>query len=62
MQRSGASATPNVYTVVSGDSLWAIAKRAYGDGAKWNSIYEANKSTIGANPNKIYPGQVLSIP
>ena len=50
------------YTVKSGDSLWKIAATQLGDGSKWNSIYEANKSVIGANPNKIYPGQVLTIP
>lgn len=57
-----AKSTPKTYTVVSGDSLWAIAKRLYGSGAKWQQIYAANKSTIGANPNKIYPGQVFMIP
>ena len=50
------------YTVKSGDSLWKISATQLGDGSKWNSIYEANKSVIGANPNKIYPGQVLTIP
>ena len=50
------------YTVKSGDSLWKIAATQLGNGAKWSAIYEANKSVIGANPNKIYPGQVLTIP
>ncbi|KAF5056852.1 LysM domain protein [anaerobic digester metagenome] len=57
-----AAASKNTYTVVSGDSLWAIAKRKYGSGSKWQTIYAANKSLIGSNPNKIYPGQVLTIP
>lgn len=34
----------------------------YGSGSKWTDIYSANKGTIGANPNKIYPGQVFTIP
>ena len=50
------------YTVVKGDCLWNIAKRFYGSGAKYNLIYNANKSVIGGNPNLIYPGQVLTIP
>ena len=50
------------YTVVSGDSLWGIAKRFYGDGSKYMVIYQANAGVIGGNPNLIYPGQVLTIP
>lgn len=50
------------YTVVKGDSLWKIAGKYYGSGAKWPAIYEANKSVVGGNPNLIYPGQVLVIP
>lgn len=53
---------PNVYTVKSGDSLWKIAKMQYGSGAKWQSIYSKNKSTIGSNPGEIYPGQKLVMP
>ncbi|GAB4434664.1 MAG: hypothetical protein OHK0015_24630 [Chloroflexi bacterium OHK40] len=50
-----------MYTVVSGDSLWAIAQRAYGNGALWYLIYQANRSQI-VNPNLIYPGQTFNIP
>jgi len=50
------------YTVVKGDCLWNIAKRFYGSGSKYTVIYNANKSVIGGNPNRIYPGQVLTIP
>ncbi|HVE79908.1 MAG TPA: LysM peptidoglycan-binding domain-containing protein [Gemmatimonadaceae bacterium] len=49
------------YTVVSGDTLSKIAKRQYGDAAKWQTIYEANRATI-KNPDLIYPGQVLTLP
>lgn len=47
------------YTVVSGDSLWAIAKKYYGDGSKYGKIVTANGIK---NPNLIYPGQKLVIP
>lgn len=50
------------YTVVKGDCLWKIAQKFYGNGSQYTKIYEANKGTIGGNPNLIYPGQVLTIP
>jgi nucleoid-associated protein YgaU len=49
------------YTVKSGDSLWKIAQNLYGDGNKYNQIFEANKEVI-KNPDLIFPGQVLRIP
>jgi len=49
------------YTVKSGDCLWNIAKKFYGDGSKYTKIYNANKSKI-KNPSLIYPGQKLTIP
>ena len=49
------------YTVKRGDCLWNIAKRFYGNGAKYTTIYNANRSKI-RNPNLIYPGQFLWIP
>ena len=49
------------YKVLSGDSLWKIAQDQYGDGSKWNMIYEANKDEIH-DPGLIYPGQELKIP
>lgn len=48
------------YTVSKDDTLWAIAKRFYGDGNQCSKIVSANSSI--KNPNLIYPGQVLSIP
>ncbi len=50
------------HTVVRGDTLWGIAKKYYGSGGQYTKIYDANKGTIGSNPNKIYPGQVFMIP
>lgn len=42
-------------------SLFGIAKHFYGNGEEWPKIFEANKGQI-ANPNLIYPGQVLVVP
>lgn len=57
------SSAPKVktYTVKSGDCLWNIAKKYYGNGTQYTKIYNANKGKI-KNPNLIYPGQVLTIP
>lgn len=49
------------YTVQKGDSLSQIAKEHYGDAMKYPVIFEANKPML-ADPDKIYPGQVLRIP
>lgn len=53
---------PRNYTVNSGDTLWDIAHRFYGNGNLYTKIYEANKKIIGGNPNLIYPGQTFVIP
>jgi nucleoid-associated protein YgaU len=49
------------HTVEKGDTLWAVSKKAYGDGSKYMKIFEANKPML-SDPDKIYPGQVLRIP
>jgi nucleoid-associated protein YgaU len=50
------------WTVRPGDSLSKIAKDVYDDAGKYMKIFEANKSTIGDNPNLIKPGQRLALP
>lgn len=52
---------PKVYTVKAGDSLYMIAKRVYGNGAKWRDLYAANKASIGPDANLIKPGQQLVV-
>ncbi|RAG83233.1 transglycosylase [Streptacidiphilus pinicola] len=56
-QSTGSSAKGS-YTVKSGDTLSAIAAA---HGTNWHSLYAANKTTIGGNPNLILPGQVLNL-
>lgn len=60
-KRPAAKKKTKNYTVKSGDCLWNIAKRFYGNGAQYTKIYNANRGKI-KNPNLIYPGQVLTIP
>jgi LysM repeat protein len=49
---------PNTYTVKKGDTLWAIAKKLLGDGAKCWNLAKLNGIS---NPNKLSVGQVLKI-
>ncbi len=49
------------YTIQAGDTLWAIAKREYGNGNQWKRIYEFNKEII-PNPNKPKKGLKIQIP
>lgn len=44
-----------------GDNLWTIAKRVYGSGLKYTTIFEANEDQI-RSPDRIYPGQVFQLP
>ena len=61
------------YTIKQGDNLWAIARKAYGDGSKMSKIYEANAEVLDAAARKygrkdsdkgywIYPGVQIVIP
>ncbi len=56
------TAAGSVYIVKSGDSLWKIAKDAYGDPYQWTKIYAANKKAIGQNPGLVYAGMQLTLP
>lgn len=61
------------YKVQRGDTLWGIAKKMLGDGSKWKTIYNANKTLIeklakqagrksSQNGHWIYVGTILTIP
>lgn len=50
--------TPKKYTVKAGDTLWAIAKKHLGDGAKSAQLAKLNNIK---NENSIYPGQVIKL-
>ena len=70
--------TSSTYVIKSGDTLWGIAKKFYGTGTKWTTIYNANKEIIEStakarwkavginrdseNGHWIFPGVKLTIP
>jgi hypothetical protein len=47
--------------VETGQNLWMIARRTYGQGIRYTLIYLANRQDI-RNPDLIYPGQVFNLP
>lgn len=53
--------TVEYYEIASGDSLYKISKKFYGDGNRYNDIFEANREVI-RDPNLIFPGQKIRIP
>jgi LysM repeat protein len=68
-QPSPSPSPTRAYTVQPGDSLWDISERLLGPKATaqkidqaWRIIYRDNHSTIGADPNRIFPGEMLRIP
>jgi nucleoid-associated protein YgaU len=44
-----------------GNSLWLIARSAYGKGMQYTAIYQANIDQID-DPDLIYPGQIFLVP
>ena len=61
----GAAATIDAskqYVVKPGDSLHKIASTLWNDSAQSAKLYELNKGVIGADPTRLKPGMVLSLP
>jgi nucleoid-associated protein YgaU len=63
---AGASPQPvgaaTQYVVQPGDTLRSIALDQYGDAEMWQTIYQANRDTIGPNPDALVAGTTLQIP
>ena len=57
-----ADAMPEPFVIVQpGNSLWRLARRAYGQGTRYTTIFRANKDQI-RDPDLIFPGQVFALP
>lgn len=57
-QRESEYEVPETYTVKSGDSLWTISKKVFGDGEYYTYLAEINSIK---KPYTIYTGQVLKL-
>ncbi len=60
-QLAAADLPPGRIAIQPGESLWTIARHAYGLGVRYTVIYQANRQAI-RDPDLIYPGQVLALP
>ncbi len=52
---------PKKLVIQPGNSLWKLSREVYGKGRMYTIIYEANRDQL-KNPNKIFPGQILTAP
>lgn len=69
MSTSATASAGTVVTVRPGDTLWSLAQRSLpGDAddaavdAAWRQWYAANRDAIGADPDRLEPGQTLTVP
>jgi nucleoid-associated protein YgaU len=49
------------YTIASGDTLYRIAEKEYGNGNDWRRIYDANRDTL-SSPQALKVGTTITIP
>jgi murein DD-endopeptidase MepM/ murein hydrolase activator NlpD len=59
-QGAGQGAGAAEYEVVTGDTLFGIAQ-SHGVSGGWQSLYDLNREVVGADPDLIFPGQVLAL-
>lgn len=52
---------PRKLVIQPGNNLWKLSREVYGKGRMFTIIYEANRDQL-KNPNKIFPGQILTAP
>jgi nucleoid-associated protein YgaU len=52
---------PSRIIIQPGNNLWRISREVYGKGKMFTVIWDANRDLI-KNPDRIYPGQILTAP
>ena len=45
-----------------GESLYSIADHYYSNADLWRVIYDANRTTLGSNPDRLEAGEIIKIP
>jgi len=60
--RATKKAQARTYTVKSGDSFYSIARDELGDAAKWQKLFELNKTLVKGDARKLQIGQVIKLP
>ena len=61
MSRGGSGEESTFVLIKEGDTLWGLAERELGSGARYTEIFAANKEVI-EDPDLIFPGQKIRIP
>jgi nucleoid-associated protein YgaU len=52
---------PRKLVIQPGNNLWKLSREVYGKGRMYTVIFKANRDQV-KNPNRIYPGQILTAP
>ena len=61
VSRGGSGEESTFVLIKEGDTLWGLAERELGSGARYTEIFAANKEVI-EDPDLIFPGQKIRIP
>ncbi len=62
VRSSGGVAAGGFYIVKDGDSLTTIAQHALGSATQWRALYDANRTAIGPDPDRLRLGMKLRLP
>lgn len=60
-EASSSGGATQSYTIGKNDTIWSIANRFYGSGAKWQDLYEMNKDVID-DPDRLTVGDEIRVP
>jgi nucleoid-associated protein YgaU len=60
-EKKGKPAEPRTYMIQSGDSLFRVSEKFYGDSTHWKKIRDANRTNIDPD-GRVRVGQIIVIP